>query len=324
MTAQNLLTGFTILAILLHAEARWNITSWLLTKWAALLLPKDERARYSEQWTADLHDTPQALSRLLVALDLFRAGAGVRFQVIEQQLSVRARRVARETRPMRGNIMNTVSAPIRSQTIVLSDSGSGMPARLGVGFISAVFVTVGLLWVMNYLILTTDDTPVDTTPIRFVDYVYVKPTPEPIKRKKPETIKPEPAPDAPPRGNFPDSNESVAITVPMLPPGQVPKDGPTVISLSNEGDLLELVAVRPVYPASAERRGLEGWCIVQFTVTSQGTVVDPVVPENQCSHSLFRKASINAALKFKYKPRVVNGVAVDVPGRTKKFTYVMN
>jgi protein TonB len=56
-------------------------------------------------------------------------------------------------------------------------------------------------------------------------------------------------------------------------------------------------------------------------VTKNGTIRNPTVVEDQCTSSLFHQASLQAALKFKYKPRVVDGQAVEVPGVRNKFTY---
>jgi protein TonB len=61
--------------------------------------------------------------------------------------------------------------------------------------------------------------------------------------------------------------------------------------------------------------------VVQYTVTSIGTTKDPVVVDSQCTSSLFHRASLNAALKFKYKPRILDGEAVEVAGVQNKFTY---
>jgi protein TonB len=88
-----------------------------------------------------------------------------------------------------------------------------------------------------------------------------------------------------------------------------------------EGDYLPIVKVAPIYPNRALTRGIEGHCVVQYTVTRQGTTKDPVVIEDNCTSSLFHSASINAALKFKYKPRIMDGEAVEVPGVQNKFTY---
>jgi protein TonB len=88
-----------------------------------------------------------------------------------------------------------------------------------------------------------------------------------------------------------------------------------------EGDYLPIVKVAPIYPQRAQSRGIEGYCTVQYTVTRQGTVKDVVVLEDDCTSSLFHRASVQAALKFKYKPRVIDGQAVEVPGVRNRFTY---
>ena len=88
-----------------------------------------------------------------------------------------------------------------------------------------------------------------------------------------------------------------------------------------EGDYLPIVKVAPIYPQRALSRGVQGFCVVQYTVTRQGTTRDPMVVESMCTSSLFHRASVQAALKFKYKPRVIDGKPVEVPGVQNKFTY---
>lgn len=323
MTIQTLLIVVVVVTLLVDAEMRHGLISRFAVKLAACLLPQTERARYIEQWTADLHDTPGAMSRFFMALDLFRAGAGVSAQVIAQQLSVGLKPVSTATNTQRGNVMNAVAIPVRSQALVLSESPRGMSSRLSLGTFFAIFVTVGLLWVMSFLITTHASTPEPTAKLRLVPFVRVKPTPEPFKPYTPELIKPQVPPEAPKRSEFPGGDDGTTIAVVKLPPGNIVMGDPTEISFAGEGDLLELVVVRPIYPPQAEQRGLEGWCTVQYTVSRSGTVIDPAIVENQCSHSLFQHASLNAALKFRYKPRIIDGIAVDVPGVTKKFNYVM-
>ena len=76
--------------------------------------------------------------------------------------------------------------------------------------------------------------------------------------------------------------------------------------------ILPIVRVAPVYPNRALSRGLEGYVDLMFTVTDAGTVKDPVV--TYTTSSLFNRAAPQAVLKFKYKPRVVDGKPVEVPG----------
>ena len=54
-------------------------------------------------------------------------------------------------------------------------------------------------------------------------------------------------------------------------------------------------------------------------VTTAGTVKDPIVL--QSTSSLFERAATRAVLKFKYKPRVVDGVPVEVPGVKTRITF---
>jgi len=86
-----------------------------------------------------------------------------------------------------------------------------------------------------------------------------------------------------------------------------------------EGDYLPIVRVAPVYPARALSRGLEGYVDLSFTVTTTGTVRDPVVMFS--TSSLFERAALRAVLKFKYKPRVVDGVPVDVPNVKTRISF---
>ena len=74
-----------------------------------------------------------------------------------------------------------------------------------------------------------------------------------------------------------------------------------------------------MYPARALSRGLEGYVDMSFTVTTTGTVRDPIVLFS--TSNLFERAAIRAVLKFKYKPRVVDGVPVDVPNVKTRITF---
>ena len=59
---------------------------------------------------------------------------------------------------------------------------------------------------------------------------------------------------------------------------------------------------------------------VEYTVTKTGSIRDPFAVD--CSpKGIFERASLKAALKFKYKPRVVDGEAIEVAGVQNKFTY---
>jgi protein TonB len=68
------------------------------------------------------------------------------------------------------------------------------------------------------------------------------------------------------------------------------------------------------------QRGIQGYVIVEFTVNKVGAVVDPVVVEAK-PEGIFDQAAMDAAKKFKYKPRVVNGEPIAVAGVQNRITF---
>lgn len=200
-----------------------------------------------------------------------------------------------------------------------------MAVRLLIGLLFGAFVTLGLFWVMQYLIATADRSLDDAKRGALVDFVRVKKN-EVIERKQIKPRKP-PPPDAPPPEPPAPKLDDLTPSADKIAISAVPVE--TDIDLSSggfslgvgEGDYLPIVKVAPIYPRRAVSRGVEGFCIVEYTVTRSGTTRDARVIPDQCSSSLFEKASVDAALKFKYKPRVIDGEAVEVPGVRNKFTY---
>ena len=206
----------------------------------------------------------------------------------------------------------------------LTVNRTGQMIRLGIGVVVGLAVTALLFWTMSYLIESADRSLDDSGMSNIVDFVRLK-RDETIQRRQ---IKPEkpPPPEAPPpqpptpqMENLDPNAEKIAISA-------VPVE--TDIEMSGgfslgvgEGDYLPIVKVAPIYPQRALSRGIQGYCVVSYTVTRQGTIRDPFVVEDQCTSSLFHSASVQAALKFKYKPRVIDGQAVEVPGVQNKFTY---
>jgi protein TonB len=93
-----------------------------------------------------------------------------------------------------------------------------------------------------------------------------------------------------------------------------------IVAGSADGDYLPIVKVAPIYPSRAVDREIEGYVIVEFTVTKTGAVRNPRVVEYHPS-TIFNRAALAAALKFKYKPRIVNGEPIEVHGVLNKITF---
>lgn len=183
-------------------------------------------------------------------------------------------------------------------------------------------VTLGLLFVMQLLIASGKEALVEPRERHTLEFVRVKRnervntadlTPE--KPPKP----PEVPPEVPPQDM--DSIDPNAPTINVPPPTvaqNVDIGGPGGMNIA-EGDYLPIVRVAPVYPSRALSRGIEGYVDLQFTVTTAGTVKDPVVIFS--TSSLFERAATQAVLKFKYKPRVVDGQPVEVPGVKTRISF---
>lgn len=82
------------------------------------------------------------------------------------------------------------------------------------------------------------------------------------------------------------------------------------VDRTEEGDIIPIVVIRPMYPRDAAQKGQEGWVKVEFTITAIGTVKNPRVIDAKPPR-VFNREAIRAILKWKFKPRVVDGVAVD-------------
>jgi TonB family protein len=95
-------------------------------------------------------------------------------------------------------------------------------------------------------------------------------------------------------------------------------NAPRAAQLS-EQDLTQIVRVEPTYPRRAAERGLEGYVIVEYTVTTTGSTRDVTVIESTLS--IFDSSAIRAAEKFKYQPRVEDGRPVAVNGVRYRFDF---
>jgi protein TonB len=82
------------------------------------------------------------------------------------------------------------------------------------------------------------------------------------------------------------------------------------IERSTDGDIIPVQIIRPMYPRKAAIDGIEGWVKVEFLITPAGTVKEAKVLEADPPR-IFNREAIRAVLKWKFKPRVVEGVAVE-------------
>jgi len=188
-----------------------------------------------------------------------------------------------------------------------------MIARVGIAISIGAAVTFGLLFLMQLLIAMGSGGLNDASSFRIVDFVRVER--EQIietKKDKPEKLDdPDQQPDMPNPDNLDNFDNRLAVSLSTPTLGNSINVGGIGFGVS-DGEYLPIVKVAPIYPSRAQSRGLEGYVIVEYTVTRTGTTKDAVVVES--SSSLFERAAVESALKYKYKPRVIDGEPVEVPG----------
>lgn len=203
-------------------------------------------------------------------------------------------------------------------------------AKVGIAGLLGVITTLSLLFLMYQLVNNDLGEMKQKKTVKIPDIVMtetkIETRYEDAKPEKPEA--PEVPPDLPePEFEAPRvSGEALNMSAPIAKAGIDVGAGSLAFS---EGEYLPIVKVPPEYPSTALSRGIEGYCTVVYTVTETGATRDPEPIPDQCvtkdgkPTTVFNRASVRAALKFKYKPKVVDGKAVEVPGVKNRFTYTM-
>lgn len=184
----------------------------------------------------------------------------------------------------------------------------------------AVVITGALLLIMAGFIAQREGPRLTTRRIQFPIYVFAPPPPATvIERTRPP--EPETVNEPPPRPQTGTGETGIPVLDPS--PGQLsPPRGFDAHRLGiADGDLLPVVTIAPNYPPAAERSGLEGYVIVSFTVNARGSVENVRVTES--THRVFERAAIDAARKFRFRPRVISGRPVAVDGVRRRITFTL-
>ncbi|MEH6557865.1 MAG: energy transducer TonB [Oceanicoccus sp.] len=193
--------------------------------------------------------------------------------------------------------------------------------RIIIGAVLGALVTVGLFYLMPLLIAMADNTLDEKPATKIADITMPDRDIETnVKEAKPD--KPDDPEEPPPDLDQPDIDAEVNPDALNMTP-QISAD--VNIGLGNglgtgDGEYLPIVKVAPMYPRRANSRGVEGYCTVEYTVTRNGSIKDAVAVD--CvPGGYFERTSVKAAMKFKYKPRVIDGEAIEVLGVQNRFTY---
>ena len=179
-----------------------------------------------------------------------------------------------------------------------------------------------LFWVMSFLI-SAEAPAVEVQKYLSVNFAHSpsRPLPTPRKRQTPEKQgAPQIAPELPPLVSLlsPTIGE-MEIVMPSFQHAPLQYDA--TFNLNDNGDYFPILKAAPEYPPQALSRGVEGSCMVEYTVNSSGTVENVRVLKSRCDSELFHDAARLAAKKFRYRPRMRNGHPVPVSRVRNNFVF---
>ncbi|WHI51621.1 TonB family protein [Microbulbifer sp. MLAF003] len=212
--------------------------------------------------------------------------------------------------------MDRACPPISSPEFLLTYQLSGYAK----GLAYAALITLGLIFLMSQLISTNFVEPV-AKPLPTIQ-------PIDITEKKVVTVKEYQAPpspqDIPPPIQRTEVIRDVEIidTIPTVAP-PVAETGGNPVIVSREP--LPVYKPAPRYPSVAMRRGMEGYVVVEFTITKTGAVRDAQVVGGFDSAgkptNVFNRSALAAAERFKYQPQMEDGQPVERYGVRNRITY---
>lgn len=192
---------------------------------------------------------------------------------------------------------------------------------LGAGVAFALFV------VMAKLVENTGAPGEKPPPAPIIDIIMQQPD-EATQTRVRQPPPPPPPPQEPPKVELvePDVVEADAnafsLAVPSIDTGGV---GVNIggIGAMQDGEATPIFRMDPKYPPEAARDGREGWVQLSFTINEVGGVEDVEVIDAEPKRIFDREAK-RALRKWKYKPKVVDGVAQRQPGLKVRLDFTLD
>ena len=199
-------------------------------------------------------------------------------------------------------------------------------SRFSLALLGALLVVTILLVLMAQMITTRQTVKETLQPYKVADIW-------PSQRRLTELVKPaKPKKIAPP-----EMLPQVQKVIPQIIPTQTvinraavriqaPQPSASVAiglggGFARDTDFIPVYVPEPVYPRRALSRGREGYAVVEVVITTSGGVRNVTLLEESPRNYGFGSAALKAAAKLKYRPRMVDAQAVEVPGVRYKFSF---
>lgn len=191
--------------------------------------------------------------------------------------------------------------------------------------VTACAVTLALFWVMSALVENNQIPPVEQTPTVIINPLMDENLDKPIIEKQ----LPEPPKVMEPPKSLPPSSEDMsssdigfsdqfAVAQPNVDAGI-----DTSFSMDSSGDARPIVRIEPRYPIQAARDGVEGWVRLSFDINETGGVENVKVIEAEPKR-VFNREAQRALRKWKYKPKMENGKAIQQVGLTVELSFKLS
>lgn len=182
--------------------------------------------------------------------------------------------------------------------------------------ILAVAIGIALFYGMVLLVTTGVQEINKSDSLGGVDFVRLKrediiETKKRLKKKPPKPKDPPPPPKLDVQEAEKPQTQALQMDIPRMDLPLRMGSGPFMGGLAQadrtkDGGLIPLVTIAPMYPRKALQRRAEGYVIVEFTVTRDGSVKSPKVIDAK-PRRLFNQAALRTILRYKFKPVIVDG-----------------
>jgi protein TonB len=194
------------------------------------------------------------------------------------------------------------------------------PAALAIGALLTSLVFL-LLWVFIH---TGSKAALETKEATRIDFTRLRRDTETANKRQQKARRERP--DITPqqmRMNFATSANTAAVS--LIQPEVNARAAMTKMTVNVGGsdrDTMPLVRINPDYPPRAQNRGIEGWVLIEFTITAAGTVRDARAIDSS-PKGYFEEAALKAISRWRYNPKVQEGVAVERVGMRVRLSFNM-
>lgn len=192
----------------------------------------------------------------------------------------------------------------------------------------SLLVSAGLFWLMHAFMGSDGHGASSIEALPAIDFVRLRRDSqvETLERRKPP---PPPPQQPPPPARMKVATENVQqqasptpFAMPNLNLSASVGGGPFVGEMGGaggasssifDGDIIPLQRIAPQYPREAARARITGWVQLEVMVNADGSVRSAKVTDAK-PKGLFDSAAVTAVLRWKFKPKVVNGTPVEQRG----------